>query len=202
MSNQKHQDYLIRTTKSRAIEWRDNHLIREVITTTKEGTVFIEGEGESAILSAIDNFISQVTTQDSALGCLTNATINAERTWFDYTLEFQKIVYPTQAKSVDIKIGNTPVSEARVTDNPPRPRIVKIFAPNLDGPIVQKFGMSDGTLSVEGFVSGYFSPDIGSQVAITAGDISKTGVVESCSIAYDPKLNETNISITISYQPA
>jgi len=100
-----------------------------------------------------------------------------------------------------VKIGGVSILEARVTDNPPKPRVVKIFAPNLDGPIIQKFGMSDGTLSIEGFASGYFSPDIGSQISVVAGDISKTGVVEACSTTYDPKLNETNVSITISYQP-
>ena len=55
-------------------------------------------------------------------------------------------------------------------------------------------------LSIEGAASGYCTLDT-NKAQIKLGDSTFKGVIKSLSTNYDPKLDETNISLTISYQP-
>jgi len=189
-----------RLTRSCNVEYLNNQVIKRTHTFTVEGTVFPSGN----IVSAVNNFVASPSIEgiDIPSGYkLTNITVTAERTWFDYVAEYQKEEYAGQATS-QVTVAGYTLYDATITDNPPKPRTVKIYVPNMDGVIVQKFGMSEGVLSIAGVASGYFDVSIRSTVNVQISESDqRSGVVESCSVSYDPRTNTSQVNLSIVYQP-
>ena len=223
--------YITRITHGGSTDWRKNRLIRVTQTVTIEGTKYVDDPDQDKMIDEVESFAKSLLNTKLPSGYtddvlkynqgtatnyhLTNLTVTAERTWFDYTAEFQRTYYPNQTKSdlveitgikvnyqygTEVESGSIKIYDARVTNNPPSPRTVDIYIPNMDGAIIQEFGWSNGTLSIEGAASGYCTLDT-NKAQIKLGDSTFEGVIKSLSTNYDPKLDETNISLTISYQP-